>query len=276
MGRLDGRVAFITGIARGQGRSHAVRLAEEGADIVGLDLLGQIETVTYPMAEPEDLDQTIREVTAAGRSIVAQQGDVRDPDSIEKVLAAGVERFGRLDIVCANAGISSYGTTLELSADAWNNVVDINLTGVFNTVKAAAPYLIAGGRGGAVVITSSAAGLRGLRNLPHYSAAKHGLVGLMKTLAIELAPHSIRVNTVHPGAVLTPMIANPVTRRLFNPQLENPTDEDFARRSAANNLLPIPWTEPVDISNAVLFLASDEARYITGAALPVDAGFTVK
>jgi (+)-trans-carveol dehydrogenase len=276
MGKLDGQVAFITGVARGQGRSHAVRLAEEGADIVGLDILSQVETVTYPMAEPADLDRTVADVEATGRSIVAVQGDVRDPASIEKVVAAGLERFGRLDIVLANAGISSYGTSLGLSAESWQNVIDINLTGVWNTAKATAPHIINGGRGGSIVITSSAAGLRGMRNLPHYVSAKHGLVGLMKTLALELAPHSIRVNTVHPGAVLTPMIDNEVTRRLFCPDIPEPTAEDFAQRSSTNNLLPTAWTEPIDISNAVLFLVSDEARFITGVALPVDAGYVIR
>ncbi|GAA4548437.1 mycofactocin-coupled SDR family oxidoreductase [Pseudonocardia xishanensis] len=274
--RLEGKVAFVTGAARGQGRSHAVRLAEEGADIIAVDIADQVPTVTYPMATPEDLWQTVKEVEARDRRILATVTDVRDLTGLEAAARSGVEAFGRIDVIAANAGISSYGTALELTPQAWRDVLDINLTGVWNTVRAVAPHLVSGGRGGSVVITSSAAGLRGLRNLAHYSAAKHGLVGLMKALAIELAPHSIRVNSLHPGSVLTKMIDNDVTARLFRPDLAEPTREDVAERMAESNLLGVPWLEPSEISNALVFLASDEARFITGVTLPVDAGYVLK
>ncbi|MGE0136892.1 MAG: mycofactocin-coupled SDR family oxidoreductase [Ilumatobacteraceae bacterium] len=272
-GRLEGKVAFITGAARGQGRSHAVRLAEEGADIIAIDICEQIDTVPYPLATSDDLAQTVRDVEQLGRRIVATQADVRDLAAVEKAVIDGVAQLGRLDIVSANAGIagSGEGGTLGLTADAWRNMLDVNLTGVWHTVKAATPHIINGGRGGSIVLTSSAAGLKAYANVGHYVASKHAVVGLMKTLAIELAPQSIRVNSLHPTQVDTLMIMNETFYELFT-GLPNQTKEDFAPLSQAMNKLPIPWVEPVDISNAVLFLASDEARYITGAALPVDAG----
>jgi (+)-trans-carveol dehydrogenase len=178
--------------------------------------------------------------------------------------------------VCSNAGIASFGQAAELDETAWQDMIDIQLTGMWHACKAAIPHLIAGGRGGSIVITSSTAGLKGFQNLAHYVSAKHGVVGLMRTLALELAPHFIRVNTVHPTSVNTDMIQNDATYRLFLPGVEHPTPEQFAEASQATNALPIPWVEPADISNAVLFLASDEARYVTGVTFPVDAGFTLK
>jgi SDR family mycofactocin-dependent oxidoreductase len=271
-GRVEGKVAFITGAARGQGRSHAVRLAEEGADIIAVDHCADIKTVSYPMATPDDLAETVRQVEALDRRIIASQADVRDTESLRAALDAGVAELGRLDIVCANAGILSNGQSHELSEDTWAQMIDINLSGVWRTCKVAIPHLIAGGRGGSIVLTSSVAGLRSYNGVSHYVSAKHGVVGLMKTLAQELAEHSIRVNTVNPTQVDTAMIQNESMYHLFCPDIENPTREDFGAASAATILLPIDWVESIDVSNAVLFLASDEARYITGVALPIDAG----
>jgi (+)-trans-carveol dehydrogenase len=275
-GRVEGKVAFITGAARGQGRSHAVTLAREGADIIAVDIAAQIGTVPYPMATPEDLAQTVKEVEAAGRRIVAAVADVRDYEALKEALDDGVARLGRLDIVSANAGITSYGTLAELPEQTWQDVIDVNLTGEWHAAKAAIPHLRAGGRGGSMILTSSELGLRAMPNTGHYTAAKHGVVGLMRTLALELAPDFIRVNSIHPTTVDTPMVMNPATYRLFRPDLENPTADDMAEPSRAVNALPIPWVEPADISNAVLWLASDESRYVTGITLPVDAGWFVK
>ena len=276
MGRLEGKVAFITGAARGQGRSHAIRLAQEGADIIAIDVCGQIESVPYPMATPADMADTVKEIEALDRRIVATQADVRDFGAVKKALDEGVAQLGRLDIVSANAGISSVGPADELPEQTWQDMIDTNLTGVWHTAKAAIPHLIAGGRGGSIVLTSSAAGLMAYPNVAHYVSAKHGVVGLMKTLALELAPHMIRVNSIHPTQVNTDMIMNEVTFKLFSPDNPKPTIDDFRPVSQLMNALPIPWVEPVDISNAVLFLASDEARYITGVTLPVDAGAVIK
>jgi (+)-trans-carveol dehydrogenase len=275
-GRVEGKVAFITGAARGQGRSHAVRLAQEGADIIAVDLCAQVDSVPYQMATPEDLADTVKQVEALDRRIVATQADVRDYGAVKKALDDGVAQLGRLDIVSANAGIASYGRAEELPEQTWQDIIDTNLTGVWHTAKAAIPHLIASGRGGSIVLTSSAAGLKAYPTAAHYVSAKHGVVGLMRTLALELAPHMIRVNSLHPTQVDTDMLMNESTFKMFSPDTENPTIEDFRPASQALNALPIPWVEPVDISNALLFLASDEARYITGVTLPVDAGAVIK
>jgi (+)-trans-carveol dehydrogenase len=271
-GRVEGKVAFITGAARGQGRSHAIRLAEEGADIIAVDIAAQVGSVPYPMATPDDLAQTVKEVEALDRRIVATQADVRDYGAVKAALDEGVAQLGRLDIVSANAGIASYGLAAELDETTWQDMIDTNLTGVWHAAKAAIPHLIEQGTGGSIVLTSSTAGLKAIPNLAHYVSAKHGVVGLMRTLALELAPHSIRVNSVHPTGVNTPMVQNEASIQLFLPDVENPTAEQYAEVMGSLNALPIPWVEPGDISNAVLFLASDEARYITGVTLPVDAG----
>jgi (+)-trans-carveol dehydrogenase len=273
MGRVDGKVAFVTGAARGQGRSHAIRLAEEGADIIAIDLCAQVESVPYPMATPDDLKETVDAVEALDRRMLAREADVRDYDALKAALDAGVAEFGRLDIVCANAGIASYAPAAELSEQAWRDMIDINLTGVWNTCKAALGHI---SDGGSLVLTSSAAGLTGMPNVAHYAAAKHGVVGLMRTLALELAPRMIRVNSVHPTTVDTPMVRNESLFSLFRPDLERPTVEDFVERATAMNMLPLPWVEPRDVSDAVLFLACDESRYITGVTLPIDAGATQK
>jgi SDR family mycofactocin-dependent oxidoreductase len=277
VGRVEGKVAFITGAARGQGRSHAIRLAQEGADIIAVDLCDSVAGITYEAATEEDLAETVKQIEALDRRIVATKADVRDYQALKAAVDDGIAQLGRLDIVSANAGIgSSPYASHELPEPVWQDMIDINLTGVWHTTKAAIPHLIEGGRGGSIVLTSSAAGLKAYQNIAHYVSAKHGVVGLMRTLANELAPHFVRVNSVHPTQVDTPMIMNDDCYRLFRPDLENPTREDFEPASQAMNALPVPWVDPVDISNAVLFLASDEARYITGVTLPVDAGCLIK
>lgn len=275
-GRVAGKVALITGAARGQGRSHALKLASEGADIIALDICRQIESVPYPLSTPEDLEETARQVKELGQSVVTREVDVRDGEALTAAVNDGVTQLGGLDIVIANAGILSVGASFELPDDTWSQVIDTNLTGVWRTTKAAVPHLIAGGKGGSIVLTSSIAGLVGQPGIGHYVAAKHGVVGLMKTLALELAPLSIRVNSIHPTNVDTPMIMNEATYRVFLPDDPKPTREKFSVPAGEMNALPVPWIEPSDVSNAVLFLASDEARYITGISLPIDAGALAK
>lgn len=272
--RVAGKVAFITGAARGMGRSHAVRLAQEGADIIGVDLCGQIDSVPYPMATSEDLDQTRRLVEGEGRRAVTVQVDVRDLDAVRAAMLAGIEELGRLDIVVANAGIWSHARVERMPAPMWQDMIDVNLTGVWNTCQAAFAHLIPAGHGGSIILISSNAGLRGGANTVHYAAAKHGVVGVMRSLAIEGAPHWIRVNAVHPTTVATDMLLNEPMYSMFKPTVSAPSVEDAIPAFRRYNLLPTPWVEPVDVSNAVLFLASDEARYITSVSLPVDAGST--
>ncbi|HWG64333.1 MAG TPA: mycofactocin-coupled SDR family oxidoreductase [Streptosporangiaceae bacterium] len=273
-GRVEGKVAFVTGAARGQGRSHAIRLAQEGADIIAIDIAAQVDSVPYPMSTPEDLAATVKEVESLDRRIVATQADVRDFGALKAAVDDGVAQLGRLDIVAANAGIFSFGRADEMPEQTWQDMIDTNLTGVWHAAKAAIPHLRAGGRGGSVILTSSTAGLMAMENMAHYVSAKHGVVGLMRTLALELAPDMIRVNSVHPTSVNTDMVQNAALYALFAPDLpqQERTKENLAARFQALNALPIPWVEPVDISNAVLWLASDEARYVTGVTLPVDAG----
>jgi SDR family mycofactocin-dependent oxidoreductase len=276
-GRVEGKVAFITGAARGQGRSHAVRLAQEGADIIAVDVCQQIRGVPFPMSTPDDLKKTVRLVEEQDRRIVAAQADVRDYAALKAAVDDGVAQLGRLDIVVANAGIGNGGKPLaETDEQTWQDMIDVNLTGVWLTTKAAIPHMIAGGRGGSIVLTSSVGGLKAHPNVGNYVAAKHGVVGIMRTLALELAQHRIRVNSVHPTQVNTPMVMNESTFRMFRPDLENPTRDDFAPISQMINVLPVPWVEPEDISNAVLFLSSEEGRYITGVSLPIDAGALIK
>lgn len=275
-GRAEGKVALITGAARGQGRSHAVGLAEEGADIIALDIGADMDSVPYPLATPEDLAETVRLVEATGRRIVARQVDVRDPEGMQSTVDDAVAELGRLDIVSANAGILSIGSTHELTEQTWDEMIGVNLSGVWRTAKVAIPHILAGGRGGSIVITSSMAGLSGQRGIGHYSAAKSGLMGLTRSLALELAPSYIRVNTLHPTNVDTAMIHNEATYRIFLPDTENPTREQFAVPAQGMNVIPIPWVEAQDVTNALLFLVSDDARYITGVALPIDAGSSIK
>ena len=271
--RLNGKVALITGAARGIGRAQAVRFAQEGADIIALDICGPLETVVVPPATRADLDETARQVTEVGGRIVAEVVDVRDANAVQRATDRAVDGLGGLDIVCATAGITSRALTVDLSESAWQTMLDVNLTGVWATCRATAPHLIDRGAG-SMILTSSIAGLKGLVGVAHYTAAKHGVVGLMRSLAKELAPHSIRVNTVHPTNVDTPMIQNDHVRGAFRPDLENVSREQFAEAACSMNMLAVPWVEPVDVANACLFLASDEARYITSVTLPVDAGAT--
>jgi (+)-trans-carveol dehydrogenase len=272
VGKLDGKVVFVTGAGRGQGQSHAVRLAEEGADIIAVDICEQIDTVEYPLATKADLEDTVRLVEKRGRRIVAEPVDVRDPDALASVLADGVAELGRLDIVLANAAITGFTGLRNMSRAHWRDMIDVNLTGAWNTCEAALPHLRRTGEGGSIVITSSVAGLHAFRGMPHYVSSKHGLVGLTKALAVELGRYNIRVNCVHPTQVDTVMVHNESVYRSFRPDLENPTRETTAEVSQSMHVLPVPWVDPLDVSNAVLFLVSDDARYITGVSLPVDAG----
>lgn len=272
-GRLHGKVALITGAARGIGRAQALRFAEEGADIIALDLCGPVDTVVTPPATPADLEETAKLVADTGRRIVTEIVDVRDTDAVQAATDRGVDRLGGLDVVCATAGITSRALVTDMSENAWQTMLDVNLTGVWRTCRATAPHLIKRGAG-SMVLTSSIAGMRGLVGVAHYTAAKHGVVGLMRTLAKELAPHNIRVNTVNPTNVDTTMIQNEHVRRAFRPDLEHVTREQFAEAARGMNMLAIPWVEARDVANACLFLASDEARYITAVTLPVDAGST--
>lgn len=277
-GRVEGKVAFITGAARGQGRSHAVRLAEEGTDIIAVDVCRRISSnEDIPASTPEDLAETVELVKGLNRRIVAEEVDVRDYDALKAVVDSGVEQLGGLDIVVANAGIGNGGATLDKTSEAdWDDMIGVNLSGVWKTVKAAVPHLISGGNGGSIILTSSVGGLKAYPHTGHYIAAKHGVVGLMRTFAVELGQHSIRVNSVHPTNVNTPLFMNEGTMKLFRPDLENPGPDDMAVVAQMMHVLPVGWVEPRDISNAVLFLASDEARYVTGLPMTVDAGSMLK
>jgi SDR family mycofactocin-dependent oxidoreductase len=277
-GRVDGKVAFITGAARGQGRSHAVRLAQEGADIIAVDVCKRITSNDdIPAPTPDDLAETADLVKGLNRRIVTAEVDVRDYDALKAAVDGGVEQLGRLDIIVANAGIGNGGQTLDHTSESdWTDMIDVNLSGVWKTVKAAVPHLISAGRGGSIILTSSVGGLKAYAHTGHYIAAKHGVVGLMRTFAVELGHHFIRVNSVHPTNVNTPLFMNEGTMKLFRPDLENPSPDDMAVVAQMMHVLPIGWVEPVDISNAVLFLASDEARYVTGLTMTVDAGSMLK
>jgi (+)-trans-carveol dehydrogenase len=276
-GRVEGKVAFITGAARGQGRSHAVRLAQEGADIIAIDICKQIDSVRIPLSTPEDLAETADLVKGHNRRIYTAEVDVRDYDALKAAVDAGVEQLGRLDIIIANAGIGNGGATLDKTGERdWTDMIDVNLSGVWKTVKAGVPHILAGGRGGSIILTSSVGGLKAYPHTGHYIAAKHGVVGLMRTFAVELGQHNIRVNSVHPTNVNTPLFMNEGTMKLFRPDLQNPGPDDMAVVAQMMHVLPIGWVEAEDISNAVLFLASDEARYITGVTLPIDAGSCLK
>jgi SDR family mycofactocin-dependent oxidoreductase len=276
-GRVEGKVAFISGAARGQGRSHAVRPAQEGADIIAVDICKPIDNEVYPAAMPADLAETADLVKGLNRRVIAAEVDVRDYDALKAAVDSGVEQLGGLDVIVANAGIGNGGNKLhKISENIWQDMIDVNLSGVWKTVKAGVPHLIAGGRGGSIVLTGSVGGMKALAHTGQYTAAKHGLVGLMRAFAVELGRYMNRVNAVHPTQVNTPMTMNEVTFRLFRPDLTDPGPDDFAPFSQMMHTLPVPWVEPVDISNAVLFFASDESRYVTGVQLPVDAGSLLK
>lgn len=278
MGALDGKVVFITGGARGQGRSHAVHFAQEGADVILVDVLADIETVTRSGATQEDLDETIAMVEKYDRRVFARKADVRDFEGLKAVVDEGVAEFGRLDFCLANAGIMARpGFLWELSLEEWNTTIDINLSGVFHSIKAAVPHIIAGDRGGAVVLTASVAGVKGYPTYGNYVAAKHGVLGLMKTLAQELGPKNVRVNAILPSTVNTPMVQYKEFWQAIRPDLEDPTAADAQEWYDSSVLLPgAGMLEPYDISEAALWLCSEKARFVTGMDLRVDAGFFIK
>jgi SDR family mycofactocin-dependent oxidoreductase len=267
---------MITGAARGQGRSHAVRFAQEGADVVALDIPGgRLATVPYPLAAEDDLAETVRLVEATGRRAVACVADVRDAGAVDAAVAAGLEAFGRIDVLAANAGICTFHPIDGMPAEVWQEMIDINLTGVFNAVRAVVGHMIERGSG-RIVATSSMAGRAGWENLSHYAAAKWGLIGFVKSVAAELAPHGITANVVCPSSVNTMMMHNDASYRLFRPDLEHPTKDDALPAFASVNVIPVPYVEPDDVSDSVLFLASDEARYVTGATLSPSAGVNAR
>ncbi|ODR10152.1 3-ketoacyl-ACP reductase [Mycobacterium sherrisii] len=271
MKRVAGKVAYITGAARGQGRSHAITLAQQGADIIAVDICSDIETVFYPGATTEDLQQTADHVKATGRRILARTADVRDLAALQTVAQEGVEEFGHIDIVVANAGISSYVSALGMDERTWQNVLDINLTGQWKTAVAVVPGMVNRAQGGSVILVSSVAGLVAYPNMAHYVAAKHGVTGLMRALAVELAPHRIRVNSIHPGTVNTPMIPTEDAWRRFTGDAT--ADQGVAASTMlAMNALPVAMMDSVDISHGVVYLASEESRYVTGTTLLIDAG----
>jgi SDR family mycofactocin-dependent oxidoreductase len=274
--RFEDKVVLVTGVARGQGRSHAVRFAREGASIVGLDLARPVPTAPYTGATPDDLAETRRLIDEAGAKSHLVEGDVRDQSAVDRLVEDALATFGHIDVVLPQAGITSIGLLWELSDQEWGEMIDINLTGVWRVLRAAIPPMIEAGAGGSIVMTGSTAGLIGLPHAGHYTATKHGVNGMVKTLANELAPHRIRVNSVNPTNVATPMILDPAVFRFFRPDLENPTVDDVKPAFGSFILLDQPWVEADDVSNAILWLCSEEARSITGVQLPVDAGTTVK
>jgi SDR family mycofactocin-dependent oxidoreductase len=272
MAELAGKVAFITGAARGQGRSHAVRLAMEGAAIIATDGLCDIKSVEYPMANADDLEETARQVKATGGEVLTVRADVRSQSELDNAVELGLAQFGAIDIVCANVGVAAFDLIWEMSEEKWTDVIDVNLNGAFRTIKATAPTMMAARRGGSVIITSSTAAYKGNPTSAAYASSKAGLTGLMHSAANGLAPHNIRVNTVHPTGVGTMMIHSPSSLRRLVPGVEDPTIDDLRARFSTVNALAVPWIEPEDVSNAVVWLASDQARYVTGIELCIDAG----
>lgn len=270
-GRLDGRVALITGAARGQGRSHALTLAREGADIVAVDHCAQIETVAYPLSDPEDLEETARLVRETGRRIETFVGDVRSSSDMRSATQLALASFGQIDVVVANAGIWSPGAIWEMSDQTWKDMIDVNLTGVFNTVRFAIPHMIER-RSGSLVLISSTCGVKALGWMGHYNSAKHGVMGLTRSLALDLGPYFVRANAILPSTVNTPMIHNDPSYKIYRPDLENPTREEAMAGFYNHNAIPMPYVEPEDVSETVLFLASNSSRYITGIGIPVDLG----
>ena len=266
-GTLQGRVAFITGAARGQGRAHAARLAREGADIIALDICAPVsDSITYSAATPEDLAETVRAVEAEGRKVLAREDDIRDDAAVRQLVSDGVEQFGRLDILVANAGVLSWGRIWELSDEQWNTVIDVNLTGTFHTLRAAIPPMIKAGNGGSIVVVSSSAGLKATPGNGHYSASKHGLTGLTNSLAIELSEFGIRVNSIHPYSVDTPMIEPELMMQVFR---EHP---HFVHSFGPMLLQPNGFMGAAEVSDVVAWLAGDGSGTLTGAQIPVDKG----
>ncbi len=275
-GPLEGRVAFVTGAARGQGRAHAVRLAGEGADIIAIDICKPIsETITYPMATSEELAETVRAVEATGRKVLARDVDIRDLAALQQVVADGMEQFGRLDIVVANAGVLSWGRIWEMSEDQWDTVIDVNLNGTWRTIRAAVPAMIEAGNGGSIIIVSSSAGLKATPGNAHYSASKHGLTSLTNSLALEAGEFGIRVNSIHPYSIDTPMVEKEAMMELFG---------KFP--SFMHSFSPIPYhpvsqqgksslqdfMTPEEVSDVVAWLAGDGSATISGSQIAVDRG----
>jgi SDR family mycofactocin-dependent oxidoreductase len=272
MGQLNGQVAVITGGGRGQGRSHAVTLAREGADIVICDIKEQFDSVPYPMNEPDDLDATVALVEEAGGRCIAIEADVRDSEQVDGLIARAVEEFGRVDILCANAGIWAPATIVETTDELWRDTIDTDLSGVFYSIRAAGRQMCEQGSG-RIVATSSMCGRQGTPNMAAYVAAKWGVIGIVKTAAIEFGPFNVRVNAVCPTMVDTPMIDNDVLNQMFRPDLERPTRETSEEVvTTTMHKLPVGYYGSEEISNAILFLVSEHARYITGTALDVTAG----
>ena len=269
--RCQGKVAFITGAGRGQGRSHAVRLAEEGADLILCDVPGAVEGNMVPPAAEGDLEETVAAVkqVRSDTRMLMRHADVRDPAALDDLAAEGVDELGKIDVVVANAGILNWGEFLDYSTETFQQTLDVNLTGVFNTCKATVPHIIAGGNGGSIIITSSAAGIKGQPFTHGYTSAKHGLVGLMRGLANELGHLSIRVNSIHPTGVETKMTEASGLMDVITKYAET-------MGPLFMNTLPVGMVDPVDISNAVVYLASDESRYVTGLELKIDAGMSIR
>ena len=277
MSKLEGKVAFITGAARGQGRSHAQRLAEDGADIVAIDICADIETVPYPMGTADELAETKAMVEATGRRCVTATADIRSLEQLGAAVDQAKEAFGKIDILVSNGGIWSQSTeSWTLDEETWQTMIDINLSGQWKTAKAVVPTMIEGGNGGAITITSSSIGLKATTGNVHYTTAKHGVIGLVRTLAHELAPHNIRVNALCPTTVNSPMITNDALYTLFRPDLDSPGLPDVEPGLRDLNLLDVSMMEPGEVSAAISWLVSDDARYVTGIALPIDAGSTAK
>jgi SDR family mycofactocin-dependent oxidoreductase len=280
MGRVEGKVAFITGAARGQGRSHAIRLAEEGADIIAVDLCEDIPSIGYPMATPEDLEETAQFVEKTGQRIVTAKADVRDAAQLRAALDQGIAEFGKLDIVVAQAGVA--GMKGEPQIDAWCDVINTNLVGTINAIQVALPHL---GEGASIIATGSTAALMDVAKVDNpgtdlggvaYLTSKRALSGYVHDLATHLAPRGIRANVVHPTNCNTDMLQSEPMYRSFRPDLENPTRADAEPVFGVQQAMKIPYIEPVDISNMILFLASDEARYVTGMQMRVDGGGYLK
>lgn len=277
MGRMDGKVALVTGAARGQGRAHATRLAEEGAEIIAFDVCEKFEGTNYEGATEADLAETVETLERLDRRVLSRRGDLRNLEDVERVVADGLQLFGHIDVLVGNAGIFFLAPTWEITEEEWRTQIEVNLTGCWRIAKAVIPSMIEAGRGGSIIFTSSGACARAMGNMSHYTASKSGVEGLCRELAVELGPHHIRVNTIQPAGVHTEMLDNKYNWELFTPDQDGaPLEqrrEQMQKVAEGFNMLPVPWVEPEDVANGVLFLASDESKMVTGTALRVDAGF---
>ncbi len=275
MAKFAGRVALITGGARGQGRSHALAFARAGASVAICDILKPVETVPYPLSDMTDAEQTRREIEDTGGRCLVVEADVRRPEQMQDLVTQTEDVLGPIDILVANAGIASISSVCEMPFQQWQTMLDTNLTGVFNAIHAVLPGMLGRGRG-RIIATSSIAGRLGAPNIAHYVAAKWGVIGLVKSVALEVAAAGITVNAVAPTSVNTPMIQNKAFHQLFVPDAEEPAMSDVIEAYRALNPIPVPWVEPQDVTEAVLFLASDGARYISGEVITIAAGWTAK